>query len=211
MEGATTSAPYKFKVVLLGEGAVGKSSLMLRYVENKFSPRHLSTVQAACLTKKVMVDGNYVDLNIWDTAGQERFHALGPMYYRDSQGALLIYDITDQRSFEKVKVWVKELRGMLKDSVTLMIIGNKTDLERERVIESSAAKEYADSVGAQYSETSAKENLGISAVFDQVTKLMIERKKMAISSGVESPSVSTRRNRNILVVEDDPTPSRKCC
>uniref|UniRef100_A0A1I8AFE2 Ras-related protein Rab-21 n=1 Tax=Steinernema glaseri TaxID=37863 RepID=A0A1I8AFE2_9BILA len=158
-----------------------------------------------------MVDGNYVDLNIWDTAGQERFHALGPMYYRDSQGALLIYDITDQRSFEKVKVWVKELRGMLKDSVTLTIIGNKTDLERDRVVDSSVAKDYATSVGATYYETSAKENLGISVVFEEITKLMIERKKLVNSGEVASPTISRRRNRNILVVEDDPTPSKKCC
>ncbi|TMS35727.1 hypothetical protein L596_003061 [Steinernema carpocapsae] len=205
------AAAHKFKVVLLGEGAVGKSSLLLRYVENKFSPRHLSTVQAACLTKKILVDGTCVDLNIWDTAGQERFHALGPMYYRDSQGALLIFDITDQRSFEKVKVWVKELRGMLKNSVTLMIIGNKTDLERERVIETDAAKEYAASVEAEYRETSAKENLGISTVFDQVTKLMIERKKLTANAEPGSPTTSNRRTRNILVVEDDPTPSKKCC
>lgn len=89
----------RFKVVLLGEGAVGKSSMMLRYVENKFNPRHLSTIQASFATKKMNIDGRDVELNIWDTAGQEKFHALGPIYYRDSQGALLIYDITGYYKF----------------------------------------------------------------------------------------------------------------
>jgi small GTP-binding protein len=93
----------RFKVVLLGEGAVGKSSMMLRYVENKFNPRHLSTIQASFATKKLNIDGRDVELNIWDTAGQEKFHALGPIYYRDSHGALLIYDITGYKFVRPLK------------------------------------------------------------------------------------------------------------
>ncbi|VDM45220.1 unnamed protein product [Toxocara canis] len=180
------------KIVLLGEGAVGKSSLMLRYVENKFNPRHISTIQACCfylllvhpcfafffrffasfLSKRVFVDGYVVDLNIWDTAGQEKFHALGPIYYRDSHGALLIYDITDLHSFEKVKLWVKELRRMLGDSVVLLIVGNKTDLSRNRNVEQEVAIEYAKLVGAEHCETSAKDNVGINQAFEQLTKGM---------------------------------------
>ncbi|VDO76312.1 unnamed protein product [Onchocerca flexuosa] len=76
---------------------------MLRYVENKFNPQHVSTLQASFLNKKLNVDGQTIELNIWDTAGQEKFHALGPIYYRDSHGALLIYDITDTHSFEKAR------------------------------------------------------------------------------------------------------------
>uniref|UniRef100_A0A914I8I9 Ras-related protein Rab-21 n=1 Tax=Globodera rostochiensis TaxID=31243 RepID=A0A914I8I9_GLORO len=95
-----------FKVVLLGEGAVGKTSLMIRYTEDKFNDEHVSTVQAAFASKILELSGaSRAELAIWDTAGQERFHALGPIYYRDSQGALLVYDISDQKSFDRVKNW----------------------------------------------------------------------------------------------------------
>ncbi|KAJ8983845.1 hypothetical protein NQ317_016450 [Molorchus minor] len=104
------SGTYNFKVVLLGEGCVGKTSLVIRYVEDKFNSNHISTVQASFLNKKINVDGTHINLSIWDTAGQEKFHALGPIYYRSSNGAVLVYDITDEDSFQKVKNWVKELR-----------------------------------------------------------------------------------------------------
>ncbi|KAK8784590.1 hypothetical protein V5799_009044 [Amblyomma americanum] len=94
---------YAFKVVLLGEGCVGKTSLVLRYVENKFNDKHLSTLQASYLDKRLNIAGERVHLAIWDTAGQEKFHALGPIYYRDSNGAVLVYDITDEGSFLKVR------------------------------------------------------------------------------------------------------------
>jgi Ras-related protein Rab-21 len=129
---AGRSQPLNFKVVLLGEGAVGKTSLVVRYVDNKFNDKHISTLQASFLTKNINIAGRRLTLSIWDTAGQERFHALGPIYYRDSNGAILVYDITDEDSFQKVKVWVKELRKMLGNDIALCIVGNKTDLDKDR-------------------------------------------------------------------------------
>eukprot|EP00122_Pirum_gemmata_P000629 Pgem_evm2s556 len=85
-----------FKVVLLGEGCVGKTSLVLRYCQNSFNEKHVSTLQAHFLEKRLNIDRKRVVISIWDTAGQERFHALGPIYYRDSHGAILVYDITDR-------------------------------------------------------------------------------------------------------------------
>lgn len=87
------------------------------------------------MNKKLNIDGNRVNLSIWDTAGQEKFHALGPIYYRSSNGAVLVYDITDQDSFQKVKNWVKELRKMLGTDICLVIVGNKSDLEKDRTVE----------------------------------------------------------------------------
>ncbi|KHN79797.1 Ras-related protein Rab-21 [Toxocara canis] len=216
MEAAASTSgngSFNFKIVLLGEGAVGKSSLMLRYVENKFNPRHISTIQASFLSKRVFVDGYVVDLNIWDTAGQEKFHALGPIYYRDSHGALLIYDITDLHSFEKVKLWVKELRRMLGDSVVLLIVGNKTDLSRNRNVEQEVAIEYAKLVGAEHCETSAKDNVGINQAFEQLTKAMVERAKRAqLDTAIDGAfGRGTAKRSNLLIVDDPPTPSKKCC
>ncbi|XP_017156517.1 ras-related protein Rab-21 [Drosophila miranda] len=164
-----------FKAVLLGEGCVGKTSLVLRYMEDKFNPQHLSTLQASFVTKKVTLpDERRAQLNIWDTAGQERFHALGPIYYRGSDGALLVYDITDQDSFQKVKSWVRELKQMRGTEISLIIVGNKTDLEEQRAIGYEDARQYAQTVGAQYLEASAKENEGVAEIFELLTQLMLE-------------------------------------
>ncbi|KAK5965215.1 Peptidyl-prolyl cis-trans isomerase [Trichostrongylus colubriformis] len=183
---------WLLQVVLLGEGAVGKSSLLMRYVENKFSPRHISTIQASFQSKQVEVDGCHITLNIWDTAGQEKYHALGPIYYRGSQGALLIFDITDQRSFERAKVWLKELQRALGDSAVLMIIGNK----------------YASSAGAMYEETSAKENIGIENAFERLCKAMIALARDSSRNRIDGAA----RGRRIELVDDEPNRNRgKCC
>ncbi len=129
----------RFKVVLLGEGRVGKTSILLRYTKGEYSDRQISTLQASYLDKRVMIGNSAVQLSIWDTAGQERFHALGPIYYRDAAGALLVYDITDAESFNKVKNWVKELRKIVGNDIIIVIAGNKIDLEKNRNVDENEA------------------------------------------------------------------------
>ena len=138
-----------YKVVLLGEGRVGKTSLLLRYVNDVFNDAQPATIQASYLTKRVNVDGASTQLAVWDTAGQERFHALGPIYYRDADAALLVYDITDVDSFARVKNWVKELRQMAGKDIIIALAGNKIDMERHRRVTDAEANEYAASVGAR--------------------------------------------------------------
>lgn len=200
---------HEFKVVLLGEGCVGKTSCVLRYVENKFNEKHLSTLQASYLNKRLNISGKRVSLNIWDTAGQERFHALGPIYYRDSNGAILVYDITDEDSFQKVKNWVKELRKMLGNDISLCIAGNKIDLEKDRHVAVAEAESYAASVGAKHFHISAKLNKGIEEMFLDLSKAMIEK---AASETVSKPG---RNNRKSVVVVDDAQEQTKssggCC
>jgi len=110
---------------------------------------------------------------IWDTAGQERFHALGPLYYRDAQGALLVYDITDEMSFVRVRRWVKELRDMT-TGLSLVIACNKADLQDKKAVNLEDAKEYADSVGAAHVLTSAKTGMGVDQLFLELTKTMLK-------------------------------------
>lgn len=220
----SSSKVKQFKVVLLGEGCVGKTSLVLRYCEDKFNDKHITTLQASFLNKKLNVGGNKVNLSIWDTAGQERFHALGPIYYRDSNGAILVYDITDEDSFQKVKNWVKELRKMLGQDICLCIAGNKIDLEKNRHVSVEEAEEYAKSVGARHIHTSAKLNKGIDQVFLNLTKhmLKVSMEQSAENSGAPSSGRagnSTRGasgRRGVVVVgndEADSPPAEKsgCC
>ena len=101
----------------------------------------MSTLQASYIDKRVVVNSTSTQISIWDTAGQERFHALGPIYYRDADGALLVYDVTDIDSFNKVRKWVKELKKILGKDIVISIAGNKCDLDKNRcVVEEDAQR-----------------------------------------------------------------------
>lgn len=211
-----SSNNYSFKVVLLGEGCVGKTSLILRYVEDKFNERHITTLQASFLTKKLNIGGRRINLAIWDTAGQERFHALGPIYYRMSNGAILVYDITDQDSFQKVKNWVKELKKMLGSDICLVIAGNKIDLEKQRNVPIEEAEEYAKTVGAKHFQTSAKLNKGIEEMFLDLSQRMMERVQENDLQKASELGRSSSMRRNVIVVDDDqvndsPSSRISCC
>ena len=128
-----------FKVVVLGEQRVGKTSISIRFARNEFNDKQQSTVDATCLEQNVRIpDASLASkmatykLSVWDTAGQEQFHALNNVYYRGAQGALIVYDITDVDSFKKMQNWVKELRKVCDENLPIILVGNKTDLEKNR-------------------------------------------------------------------------------
>jgi len=116
------------KLVLLGEAAVGKSSVVLRFVSNEFQANKEPTIGAAFLTQKCRLEDRVLRYEIWDTAGQERFHSLAPMYYRNAQAAVVVYDVTKGTSLEKAKSWVKELQRQANPNIVIALAGNKVDL-----------------------------------------------------------------------------------
>jgi len=116
------------KLVLLGEAAVGKSSVVLRFVSNEFQPNKEPTIGAAFLTQKCRLEDRTLRYEIWDTAGQERFHSLAPMYYRNAQAAVVVYDVTKAATLEKAKSWVKELQRQANPNIVIALAGNKVDL-----------------------------------------------------------------------------------
>ncbi|XP_069504981.1 ras-related protein Rab-5A isoform X2 [Ambystoma mexicanum] len=125
----------QFKLVLLGESAVGKSSLVLRFVKGQFHEFQESTIGAAFLTQTVCLDDTTVKFEIWDTAGQERYHSLAPMYYRGAQAAIVVYDITNEESFARGKNWVKELQRQASPNIVIALSGNKADLASKRAVD----------------------------------------------------------------------------
>eukprot|EP00249_Psilotum_nudum_P007142 c20338_g1_i1 orf=319-930(-) len=195
-----------FKIVLLGDGRVGKTSLVLRYVNNIFSEKQTATVQASYLNKRLNIDDTVVTLAIWDTAGQERFHALGPIYYRDADAALLVYDIMDRDSFNRVKSWVKELRQMASKDIILAIACNKSDLDRQRKFDLQDSERYATSIGASHFVTSAKLNVGIDDAFNDIARRLLEQMKSKESS-------SSQPRKGMVIIDDQPSPpaQSKCC
>lgn len=127
----SSSAPKpssSVKLVLLGEAAVGKSSLVLRFVNNDFQENKEPTIGAAFLTQKISLPNRIIKFEIWDTAGQERFASLAPMYYRNAQAALVVYDLTKPTSLTKAKHWVAELQRQASPGIVIALVGNKLDL-----------------------------------------------------------------------------------
>jgi len=124
----STDKPIQVKLVLLGEAAVGKSSIVMRFVNNEFQNNKEPTIGAAFLTQKCRFEDRVLRYEIWDTAGQERFHSLAPMYYRNAQAAVVVYDITKAASLDKAKSWVKELQRQANPNIVIALAGNKLDL-----------------------------------------------------------------------------------
>ncbi|KAI5370691.1 Putative small GTP-binding protein [Septoria linicola] len=183
------------KLVLLGEAAVGKSSLVLRFVNNDFQPNKEPTIGAAFLTQKCQLPNRTIKFEIWDTAGQERFASLAPMYYRNAQSALVVYDVTKPSSLVKAKHWVAELQRQASPGIVIALVGNKLDLCEDdapegeqqegenaeddesgavRKVSSKEAKAYADEESLLFFETSAKTGHNVSEVFTAIANAIPE-------------------------------------
>lgn len=148
---------------------VGKSSLTIRLSKNNFSEKQESTVDATHIEKDIEVEAKKnVKLMIWDTAGQERYHALNVSYYRDAKGALIVYDITDEDSFKKVKIWLQELQKYLPDA-PIVICANKCDMPSKNV-DQAMATSYAKENGAEHILTSAKSGQNVTEAFTALAK-----------------------------------------
>ncbi|CAJ0565400.1 unnamed protein product, partial [Mesorhabditis spiculigera] len=175
-QGTTRTAPAggnrtcQFKLVLLGESAVGKSSLVLRFVKGQFHEYQESTIGAAFLTQTVVLDDATVKFEIWDTAGQERYHSLAPMYYRGAQAAIVVYDITNADSFQKAKNWVKELQRQASPNIVMALAGNKADVANRRAVEYEEAQAYAEDNSLLFMETSAKSSMNVNDIFMAIAR-----------------------------------------
>jgi len=162
---------FQFKLVLLGESAVGKSSLVLRFVKDQFDDYRESTIGAAFLTQTVQLDdATTVKFEIWDTAGQERYKSLAPMYYRNAHCAVVVYDITQSASLDKARTWIRELQRQADPSIVILLCGNKTDLEARRQVTKEEAQKYAEEEGLMWAEASAKTGEGVTDIFTSIAK-----------------------------------------
>lgn len=166
------SRQLQFKLVLLGESAVGKSSLVLRFVRDQFDDYRESTIGAAFLTQTVPVDEQTtVKFEIWDTAGQERYKSLAPMYYRNANCAVVVYDITQAASLQKARTWIRELQRQADPNILIFLCGNKLDLaENLRQVTKEEAQKYAEEEGLMWGEASAKSGENVQSMFADIAK-----------------------------------------
>ena len=167
---AAAGRVFQFKLVLLGDSAVGKSSLVLRFVRGQFFEYQESTIGAAFLTQTVALNDTTVKFEIWDTAGQERYHSLAPMYYRGAAAAVVVYDITNRDTFQRAKQWVKELQRQGNANIVIALAGNKSDLSSKRKVEPEEAESYASDNGIFFMETSAKTATNVNELFVAIAR-----------------------------------------
>merc|ERR1712086_298338 len=152
---------YLFKVVLIGESGVGKSNLLTRFTRNEFNRESKSTIGVEFATNTIQVDKKTIKAQIWDTAGQERYRAITSAYYRGAVGALLVYDITKESTFEAVKtMWLEELKQHADDNIIIMLVGNKKDLGHLRAVTTEEGRNFAEKNQLSFIETSAQQRDG---------------------------------------------------
>ena len=198
---------FIFKVLLLGNSNVGKSSIFLRFVDDIWNDTFVPTIGVDFKIKTFEIDSKKIKMQIWDTAGQERFKNIIASYYRGAHGILLLYDVTDKDSFKNLSNWLIEIEKNASKNVLRVLIGNKCDLEEKRVISINQGKEFADTYGLKFIETSAKKNLNVTEAFET-----LGRELMAASS--EKKIVQQKQNKKISVAKAqdlDTNKKRGCC
>ena len=198
---------FIFKVLLLGNSNVGKSSLFLRFVDDIWNDTFVPTIGVDFKIKTFEIDEKKIKMQIWDTAGQERFKNIISSYYRGAHGILLIYDVTDKDSFKNLSNWLIEIEKNSSKNVLKVLIGNKTDLEEKRVISYNQAKEFADSYGLKYIETSAKKNLNVNEAFATLGReLMLASEDKRIVKQKQNKKISVAKMEDLNVQK-----RRGCC
>ena len=163
------------KILLIGDSQVGKTSLLLKYTEHVFPEEHIATIGVEYKDKFILKDNYNIRLQIWDTAGQERFHSITKNIYRNANGVLFVYDITNQESFSNIKNWIKDLQNVGND-IKGVIIGNKLDLEQKRDV----SKQDLEEIGKKYNmpilETSAKQSINVNEGFELLVNELLKGK-----------------------------------
>ena len=190
-----TSEPSNiFKILTIGESGVGKTCILRRFVENKFLKNHLATIGIDFKTKTLNINDQEIKLKIWDTAGQERFRNITNQYYKGADGIVLVFDVTDEASFEKIKDWMDQiLSNTNKDEICLVLLGNKCDVEAAtRSIKPEQGRELANELNINYFETSALSGYNIKEAFETLTIDIMKKKK--IGSG-NNDNIDLKKNK----------------
>jgi Ras-related protein Rab-1A len=182
---------YLFKLLLIGNSAVGKSSLLLRFSDNIFNESFLPTIGVDFKIRTLDLNSKIAKLQIWDTAGQERFKNITSSYYKGAHGVILVYDITDRSSFKDVENWLQEVQKHANENIVKLLVGNKCDLESQRQVTTDEGKDLAQSLGIKFVETSAKSSTNVEKAFQT---LALEIKARVQKTDDKTPTGTTKPN-----------------
>ncbi|TNJ26553.1 Rab11 [Giardia muris] len=183
----TEAYDHLYKLVLIGDSAVGKSNILSRFTANKFSASSVATIGVEFTTKALSVDVNgrmvATRLQCWDTAGQERYRSITSSYYRGAHGCLLVYDVTKRASFEHCRDWLRELRATATMQTRVILVGNKIDLRHLREVPPEEAAAYAAQEQIAYVETSASSGQGVEDAFRRLVTDLVAAESLALAAG----------------------------
>ncbi|XP_060212726.1 ras-related protein RABA5a-like isoform X1 [Lycium barbarum] len=196
---------YLFKIVLIGDSAVGKSNLLARFARDEFYPNSKSTIGVEFQTQKMDINGKEVKAQIWDTAGQERFRAVTSAYYRGAVGALLVYDISRRLTFDNIGRWLNELQTHSDMNVVIILVGNKSDLKEAREVTTAEGKALAEAKGLFFIETSALDSSNVTSAFQTVVREIynILSRKVIQSQELQKKDSGRLANGKTVVLQAD--------
>jgi small GTP-binding protein len=197
------------KVVLVGATHTGKTSIVNRFIFGDFTLHTVSTTQPAFSQKVMNHKGVVISLEIWDTAGQDRYHSLSPLFYRDAEAGIVVFDITDTETFTKASKWISELKQERGDEVMMIVVGNKIDLEARRTVDKADGQQLAASANAPYFETSAKTNENVDAVFQTICETVVQKTAGMYPKAVTEPAKSLKST--VTIADDTPKVRKGCC
>ena len=197
-----------FKIVLVGDSSVGKTNLFLRYIKNEFDPQTKATIGVEFGTKIIKINNYNIKIQIWDTAGQERYKSITNAYYKGAQGAFLVYDITNKSSFLNIDKWIRDLKNNGDEKIVLFLIGNKNDLNDDRVIDTNEGKNKAKENKMFFLETSAKNNDNVNNAFDEIINNIFDVYKNLIE---EEENTINKGNGIDILNTKDMNKKKKCC
>eukprot|EP00752_Nemacystus_decipiens_P001864 g1796.t1 len=194
----------QIKLLMIGDSGVGKTCLLLRYANDSFSQTFITTIGIDFKIKNIDLDSKRIKLQIWDTAGQERFRTITTSYFRGAQGILLVYDVTDKKSFNSIRNWVAQIQQHADVAVNKILIGNKCDMEEDREVSKEEGAQLAAEYGIQFFETSAKEDKNVEKGFITIAREVKDR--------LMADSPNARRQADKVILNTKPKPKTgNCC
>ena len=190
----------KYKIMVLGESKVDKTQLIKRYTKDQFGGVYLTTVGMDFQDKIIEIEDKKIRLQIWDTAGQERFRNVTKSYFQSSQGLVLVYDITDRESFEKLNFWVDNIKNFAPENAKFILVGNKCDLANERKVSYEEGENYAKKFNIKFFESSAKDGTNVNELFFYLANEIYQDEK-----------TKEKDNKNSLKLKAKKKEKKGCC
>jgi Ras-related protein Rab-1A len=203
---------YLFKIIIIGDSGIGKSAILYRFADDAYNESYISTIGVDFKIKTILINGKIIKLQIWDTAGQERFRTITTSYYRGSHMIFLCYDITDRQTFLNVEEWIKEIKKYANHNVKVILCGTKSDLKIKRQISYEEGKILADKYNFGFYETSAKNDIGVTELFEKTSSELLTEFAKEIN---EKNNIVKKTTRVTTGVKLDNTNKfdiiKKCC
>eukprot|EP00300_Choanocystis_sp_HF-7_P030543 c39402_g1_i1.p1 GENE.c39402_g1_i1~~c39402_g1_i1.p1 ORF type:complete len:215 (+),score=60.47 c39402_g1_i1:32-646(+) len=195
---------FLIKLLLIGDSGVGKSSVLLRFADDSFTPSFITTIGIDFKIRTIELDRKNIKLQIWDTAGQERFRTITSAYYRGAMGILLVYDVTDEQSFKNTRNWVRNIDEHASENVNRVLVGNKCDMKEKKVVESSRGAALAAEFGIKFFEMSAKTNENVDECFFDIARDIMKRL-------IDTADSQASGSQSLKLTRDGGAKRKGCC